>query len=644
MNVGAKKPGDSVAMSNSRRELLKGALRLAAATPLLLRPLSAATTTTRFPYLQNVRPDRATILWATGDGGIGSVQFSTDSGMAGAVMVPAQSRRFNTAETRMDSAFTQYEAELTGLAPDTRYYYRALVDGQDAAPGVVPQGQTFRTAPLSGGFRFCVFGDSGANTPEQYRLRDRMLGDPAALILHVGDIVYPFGAHQIYEDYYLKVYRDMMRRLPLFPAPGNHDVEADAGAAYTSLHPVPTETVPEAERRRYYSFDWGDAHFVSLDSNLVSDAVRSPRMLAWLSADLEATRKQWKIVYFHHAPYDPARGNEPETRLSRELIAPILEQYGVNIVFVGHNHVYQRTFPLLRHQKSATGEGVTYVTVGGGGGGLYGLNPDPLLFAAGESAYHYVQAEIVRGQFTVRAIHEDGREIDRFVIAPRPVFSRESTVNSASFSPALAPGSLITIFGRNLSAEEGRVASPPLPTELGGARVTLNGRALPLLLAFSGQINAQIPYGIDGASTLEVTTPNGAAQTAVMIQPVAPGIFGSPRSPAIVHLDGRLVSSLNPAAGGEVVSIYLTGLGEVRGGQVPAGAPAPITPLLETAARVQIDLGGGALADPLFAGLAPGFAGLYQINVRLPGGIRGRRDLSVLANGVRSNVVQLETA
>ena len=623
----------------SRRDLLKQAAGWVAVSPLLVSRAVAAVPT-RYPYVQHVLTNRCTICWATIEPGASSVQVSTDAGFTAPLTIAARGRRIEPGESRLDAAFTQWEADVTGLAAGTPYFYRIFLGAEQLLPGAE---FNFRTAPASGAFRFLAFGDSGGNTPEQFALRDLMKQDKAALALHTGDVVYPFGSHQTYQSYYLDVYRDLMKQIPFYPAVGNHDIELDGGAPYLAVHALPADGVPEPDRERYYSFDWGDVHFVSLDSNLMPDPARSRRMLDWLNADLQATRKAWKIVFWHHTPYDAARGTEAEARLSRELITPILERYGVQLVLAGHSHVYERTHPLLRHQRApVAAEGIVYVTTGGAGGGLHALTPGTLA-AFSESTDHYLRIDVEGTRLSVVAIGLGGREVDRFVIAPRPVLSRESAVNAASFLPPVAPGSLITIFGRHLAPANVIASPPPLPAELGGVRVSLNGRELPMAFVSPGQITAQLPFRTEGPASLRVTTSSGMTEIPFNIQSVAPGIFGTANAPAVVRLDGRLVTAATPVRAGEFVSVYMTGLGDVNG-DLLAGTPAPASPLLLTLARIEVEI-GGQRTNPSFAGLTPGQAGLYQVNVQIPDGVApGRRTLAVLANGVRSNDVVIEIA
>ncbi len=605
--------------------------------------LSQAATLARYPYLQNVRSDRATILWTTLESvSSSSVQYSTDRSFSRSA--PARVREFLPAETGLVFPYFQHEAELAGLSAGTQYFYRVIADGENMTPG---DELRFRTAGTTA-FRFLALGDSGQGSVAQRQIAARMIQEEVALVLHTGDIAYPDGTFSDFQARYFDIYRDLMKRVPIFPTPGNHEYHTRNAAPYLAMHSVPTEGVPAADRGRYYSFDWGNVHFVSLDSNapLVNAVNGAGRMLDWLENDLQRTRRFWRVVYFHHAPYAlGGNDNDPETReltaMVRQRVLPILEGYDVALVLTGHEHSYQRSW-FIRNGTPFTesGSGTLYITTGGGGGSLYPVKPSAFL-AFGESAYHYLRGEVQGSRLTLRAIRPDGREIDTITLAPVPLISSDSTVNAASFTPSLAPGALVSIFGRSLAVEEILASSLPLPTELSGINVTLNGRRLPLLYVSGTQINTQLLFDVRGRATLRVNTPNGFSEALVTISEAAPAIFSAStdfgRLPAVVHSSGTLVSTASPAEPGETVLVFLTGLGQVNG-EIAAGQPAPFSPLLSARVPVEAQLGGAAVT-PSFAGLAPGFAGLYQVNLPIPELPSGTYTLRIVAGGISSNVV-----
>ena len=201
-------------------------------------------------------------------------------------------------------------------------------------------------------------------------------------------------------------------------------------------------------------------------------------------------------------------------------------------------------------------------------------------------------------------------------------FTPQGIVNAASFTPDIAPGGLFSIFGSGLS------------TAVGTTTVTLGGQPVQIVAQTPFQVNAYIPPDITpGTYTLHVQSSYGSLEQPVQIQAAAPGIFtvGQGQS-AVTNQDGSLNTPDNPARRGEVIVIYCTGLGATRTqGQLhPVAIPALVL------------LRGSALT-PMFAGLTPGFIGLYQVNVQIPVATPPGLNLplSLQQQGATSNTVQI---
>ncbi len=221
-----------------------------------------------------------------------------------------------------------------------------------------------------------------------------------------------------------------------------------------------------------------------------------------------------------------------------------------------------------------------------------------------------------------------------------------SLVNSASFAAggAVSPGSLVSVFGRNLAATTQQARAFPLPLTLSGTSLSVAGIAAPMLYADSAQINAQIPWEAS-AGTASVVLNNGASAAAaipVSMAQFAPGLFsldsGNSTALAALHTaDNRPVTASSPARPGEFIAFFATGLGSVSP-QVLTGRPAPASPPATTVTKPLVTI-GGAPAEVIFSGLSPGFVGLYQLNIQIPAGISGDNlPVMVSMGGVASNV------
>lgn len=199
----------------------------------------------------------------------------------------------------------------------------------------------------------------------------------------------------------------------------------------------------------------------------------------------------------------------------------------------------------------------------------------------------------------------------------------DSIVNAADLRQPVAPGGLITLFGNNLSAINAATKEMPLPTALGETCLTANGVPMPMLFVSPGQINAQLPFQVDGNATLILRTPGGVSDNFnLTISPVAPSIFHSGTAgpisnlPTIYRSNSSLVTISNPIHRGETITIYLTGLGKTWP-SVETGMPAPADPPAASLVAPTVTLGGVSL-DVKFAGLAPGQVGVYRIDAGVP--------------------------
>jgi predicted phosphodiesterase len=327
--------------------------------------------------LQSVTPNSAIIIWRTAALGNSRVDYGVGDYIYTIELAEPTTEHFIT---------------LTGLLTDTEVMYRVSTDDVELASG------SFRTPPASGQpVTFGVLGDSGTGSRNQYAVADRLVALDPQIVLHTGDVVYPSGQASGYDPFFFKPYQALAQRAPIYPTLGNHDYATDRGQPYLAAFYLPHNNPADTER--YYSFDWGDAHFTALDFNTGPDAAQ----LEWLRQDLAATDKPWKFVFYHQAIYSSGlHGHESWVLAKQQLLAPIFEQYHVDVVFNGHDHNYERTRPI--------GD-VIYIVSGGGGGPLYPVKPQSFS-AYAESTYHAVFATLTGCKLTLQAIKPDGTVFD----------------------------------------------------------------------------------------------------------------------------------------------------------------------------------------------------------------------------------------
>jgi uncharacterized protein (TIGR03437 family) len=231
---------------------------------------------------------------------------------------------------------------------------------------------------------------------------------------------------------------------------------------------------------------------------------------------------------------------------------------------------------------------------------------------------------------------------------PVPAVSPGGLVNSASFVPVAAAGSIATIWGNYLLNRASSATTETLPTTLSGLSIQIGNVLAPILYASTSLVNLQIPWEVAGQPQVNVFASlngqSGSAQT-VKLVPFAPGIFamngqGSGQG-AILDASNRLVDFSNPVTAGNMVQIYCTGLGPVTN-PPQSGSPASGTVLSNTTAT-PIVVVGGASATVQFSGLAPGEVGLYQVNAFIPmNALTGDSvPVSISIGGATSNTVTL---
>lgn len=268
------------------------------------------------------------------------------------------------------------------------------------------------------------------------------------------------------------------------------------------------------------------------------------------------------------------------------------------------------------------------------GAGVPGFSGDG--GAASNALLSFPRGIVVDSAFNVY-VSDTGNNVVRKLQPSTPAIAAGGVVNAASFAAQLSPGGLASVFGSNFAGAGGSAASLPLPPRVGGASVLVNGVAAPVLYAGPSQINFQIPWETKPGSATVTVNSGGMVtnQVNVTIQPAAPGLFVSGSHAIVQNSDFSLNSSSNPAKAGTFIMAYLTGAGAVSpqpADGAAAGAGSNVT------SSYSATIGGVAVKTIQFAGLAPGFVGLWQFNIEVPSGVTaGDLPLVITVNGQNSN-------
>jgi Calcineurin-like phosphoesterase len=415
---------------------------------------------------------------------------------------PGTGRRW---ETGPAPSFTRVAVE--GSAPH-RIYHTALADlepGQIFAYRVSHGGtvvfESEAHAPKGAGqaYRFVVFGDCGADTPEERAIAFRTFRAKPDFVMITGDIVYGRGLASEYRTKYWPIYNaeeaapdrgaPLLRSTLFVAAPGNHDIasrdlgrnpdglayfyywlqplngpKSEVGGPITAPLRGPEENIKAFTdaagkafpRMANFSFEYGNGHWTVLDANATVDWTNQ-ELRDWLAADLAAAKAAtWRFVSFHQPGFNSSKSHFDEQYM--RVLAPLFEAGHVDLVFNGHVHNYQRSYPLRfvpdseaqaappdakaetrsrkRHvdgkltldkkfdgQNDTTPDGVIYLVTGAGGQRLY--NPeqqdDPASWQ--DFTYKHISkmhsltiVDVVGQKLTLRQVTADGDEVDRFVI------------------------------------------------------------------------------------------------------------------------------------------------------------------------------------------------------------------------------------
>ena len=323
----------------------------------------------RAPYLQKGSSNAMTIKYRTSADTETIINYGTSLGSLNSIASD------NTLKS-------DHEIEITGLLPDTKYYYEiAYSSGVFLAES---SDLFFKTAPEVGSDQFVrawILGDAGTGNQNQKNVRDRYYDyvknaatknpNQTDMMLFLGDNAYNDGLDVEYQRAFFDIYEAQLKNTVSWSTLGNHDGYSSNSNSQTGPYydiftfPTAAESGGIASgTEAYYSFDYANIHFIVLESyTLDEDATQ----IAWCKQDMQDTKQDWIVAVFHHPPYSKGShdsDNESELINMRTKFLPILEDNGVDLVLNGHSHSYERSFFINKHYGNSDTFSTTLNTVG----------------------------------------------------------------------------------------------------------------------------------------------------------------------------------------------------------------------------------------------------------------------------------------
>lgn len=437
----------------------------------------AAQTVIRGPYLQSNTHNGIIIMWRTNTATSTKVWYGTDSTDLSQTVV-------------INNNVTNHIVPITGLQPFTTYYYIVGDNNNQLATDVSVQ--YFKTHPLPGTpvpTRIWATGDFGRGNAGQVETKQAFQnysGDRDADVwIWLGDNAYQDGTDNEYQTKVFAVqgFSDIFTYTPFWPSPGNHDY--NTVWAQSTLLGIPYQNIPLEQHQGpyfemievpkyaeaggypsqlevFYSFDYGDVHFLSLNSEVFDytmsfDGIN--RMKQWIENDLAQNTRKFTIAYFHQPPYSKGSHDSDDLyelvmKAMREKVIPLLESYDVDLVVCGHSHVFERSYlikghfgnsssfnnnmkmqngvngnfdegtPYIKDGSNATPEGTVYVVCGNSGSSESGASMDhpAMYYGHGASnAFGSFVIDVDRNRLDGKYIKSTGELADQFTILKKDV-------------------------------------------------------------------------------------------------------------------------------------------------------------------------------------------------------------------------------
>jgi predicted phosphodiesterase len=337
----------------------------------------------RGPYLSSVTQNSIVISWTT----VAEVKAKVLYG-----------QKTTTQKVSTDESLSLvHSLTVSGLEANKLYWYRVIAGNDTTAA------YEFWTAPVGVNttFTLAAYGDTRTNHNAHVSVLRQMSLHQPRIILNSGDLV-SRNTVANWDAYFADICDSthVGQTIPMYASPGNHE----SGQMYYDNLFLPSNNPQKTEA--YYSFDYGNIHIISVNTEI--DYKKGSEQYQWLEQDLQSPAAQaatFKIVYWHRPPYSSS--NHGSDMPARTVFCPLMESHGVDIVFNGHDHAYERTKPI---------NGTTYIVTGGGGAPLYDFKTENDWTAYKEKAYHFCKLMVDNQVLRLFMIRDDGSVRDSLII------------------------------------------------------------------------------------------------------------------------------------------------------------------------------------------------------------------------------------
>lgn len=355
-------------------------------TFLLLLPFFLQAAITKGPYLVHPEQTSMTIMWESDNSQSASINYGTTVGMTQKLTVQPFADKDD---------FYLYKVTLDNLSPDSKYYYKVkLADGAEHT-------SFFKTNPSAKSeITFIAIGDSRTGHDVYRTISKDINSYSPGLVISMGDLVGTGSHFNEWGPHYFQPASHLIDHIPLISTLGDHDERSDGAQTFFYFF-CPGKTAEHI----WFSFDYGPAHFVSLDFRGEKD----PAMMEWFKKDMVASKAKWKFVYMHRPSYNVG-GHR--SNWGRGVWPQLFREYQADIVFAGHSHMYERFFP-MRPSSEPNSWPVTFITTGGAGAELYESVPNKNL-AKTESKNNLLLFHISGDTLELKALYTDKTVFDKF--------------------------------------------------------------------------------------------------------------------------------------------------------------------------------------------------------------------------------------